>query len=167
MLMLFSCNHIYILFNNFVIIFRLLHLSSLVPKYFCFLNCTKITVRQSRAVCDPPLLKWTISSERARLWTASFMQLRFCTYWWPCLELLQVDTYWLPGISTFFSVWRDLPVFHYKSCKFRYRYLLPILPCSYGMNTWLRPCQSAFKKLISWHPVQSLHGKQMGKQWKQ
>ena len=110
MQMLFSCNHAYILFNNFVIIFRLLHLSSLVPKYFCFLNCTKITVRQSRVVCDPPLLKWTISSERARLWTASFMQLRFCTYWWPCLELLQVDTYWLPGISTFFCVWRDLPV---------------------------------------------------------
>ena len=26
---------------------------------------------------------------------------------------------------------------------------------------------SAFRKLRSWHPVPSLHGKQMGKQWKQ
>ena len=26
---------------------------------------------------------------------------------------------------------------------------------------------SAFKKLSSWHPVSSLHGKWMGKQWKQ
>ena len=26
---------------------------------------------------------------------------------------------------------------------------------------------STFKKLISWHMVPSLHGKQMGKQWKQ
>ena len=26
--------------------------------------------------------------------------------------------------------------------------------------------KSTFKKLRSWHPVPSLHGKQMGKQWK-
>ena len=26
---------------------------------------------------------------------------------------------------------------------------------------------STFRKLRSWHPVPSLHGKQMGKQWKQ
>ena len=26
---------------------------------------------------------------------------------------------------------------------------------------------SAFKKLRLWHPVSSLHGKQMGKRWKQ
>ena len=26
---------------------------------------------------------------------------------------------------------------------------------------------SIFKKLRSWHPVPSLHGKEMGKQWKQ
>ena len=26
---------------------------------------------------------------------------------------------------------------------------------------------STFKKLRSWHPVRSLHGKEMGKQWKQ
>ena len=26
---------------------------------------------------------------------------------------------------------------------------------------------STFKKLRSWHPVPSLHGKKMGKQWKQ
>ena len=26
---------------------------------------------------------------------------------------------------------------------------------------------STFRKLISWHPVPSLHGKQMGKQWEQ
>ena len=26
---------------------------------------------------------------------------------------------------------------------------------------------NSFRKLKSWHPVQSLHGKQMGKQWKQ
>ena len=65
----------------------------------------------------PPLLKWAISSERARLCESLFIQLWFCTYWWSCLELLQVDTYWLPGISTFFCVWRVLPVLHYKRCK--------------------------------------------------
>ena len=27
--------------------------------------------------------------------------------------------------------------------------------------------EKTFKKLRSWHPVPSLHGKQMGKQWKQ
>ena len=27
--------------------------------------------------------------------------------------------------------------------------------------------KSTFRKLRSWHPVPSLHGKQMGKQWKQ
>ena len=27
------------------------------------------------------------------------------------------DTYWLPGISTSFCVWRVLPVLHYKRCK--------------------------------------------------
>ena len=32
-------------------------------------------------------------------------------------------------------------------------------------KTWLKT--QHWKKLISWHPVPSLHGKQMGKQWKQ
>ena len=42
-------------------------------------------------------------------------------------------------------------------------------------NCWMRVKEesekaglnSTFRKLRSWHPVPSLHGKQMGKQWKQ
>ena len=33
------------------------------------------------------------------------------------------------------------------------------------LESWLKTQHS--KKLISWHPGSSLHGKQMGKQWKQ